>query len=125
MANPGTVYLLHFDRAYKHAGHYVGFTKGDVSERLTEHANGTGARLTQVASRAGITFVLARTWKGGRKEERRLKAKGGASRMCPICCLERREARRALLQGGQVRVRITLALRPVENWPEEDETSDR
>src|SRR5688572_11787332 len=80
----GTVYLLHFDRPYKHARHYTGWTL-HLEERLAEHAAGHGARLLAVVREAGINWTLARTWKGTRHRERRIKNQGGASRFCPMC----------------------------------------
>lgn len=80
-----TIYLLHFDRKYKHAGHYLGSTDQPLEARLKEHRTGRGARLMEVVTEAGIGFELARTWKGSRKDERRLKNRGGASRLCPLC----------------------------------------
>ena len=80
----GTVYLLHFDRPYAHAGHYTGWTT-DLTARLAEHAAGHGARLPAVVRSAGIGWRLARTWTGGRAVERALKRQGGASRRCPLC----------------------------------------
>jgi len=80
----GTVYLLHFDRPYRHAGHYTGWSK-DLPTRLAEHAAGGGARLTAVVRSAGIGWQLARTWTADRGFERRLKNRHGASRYCPIC----------------------------------------
>ena len=41
---PGTIYLLHFDRPYKHARHWA----QDLNSRLAEHRRGTGAPLLQV-----------------------------------------------------------------------------
>ena len=84
MAVTGTVYLLHFDRPYAHAGHYTGWTT-DLAARLAEHAAGHGARLLAVAKSAGIGWTLARTWAGTRHVERALKRQGGASRRCPLC----------------------------------------
>jgi hypothetical protein len=82
----GTVYLLHFDRRFKHAGHYVGFASaGRLDERLEEHRTGHGARLMEVVTAAGIGWTLARTWAGDRTRERSLKRQGGASRSCPLC----------------------------------------
>jgi hypothetical protein len=88
----GTVYLLHFDQRYEHAGHYTGFAESSGAEgsgllkRLGEHAAGRGARLVEVITQAGISFRLARTWPGvTRARERQLKRQGGASRRCPIC----------------------------------------
>jgi predicted GIY-YIG superfamily endonuclease len=82
----GTIYLLHFTTAYRHAKHYIGFaTAGHLDARLAEHKNGTGARLMQVIAQAGISFTLARTWEGSRTRERQIKRQGGASRCCPLC----------------------------------------
>ncbi|MFB4293432.1 hypothetical protein ACBI99_37745 [Nonomuraea sp. ATR24] len=83
--NIGTVYLLHFERPYKHARHYIGWTPGDLNRRLRQHRNGTGARLMAVVTAEGIDFVVARVWTGGRNLERSLKRRGGASRCCPLC----------------------------------------
>jgi predicted GIY-YIG superfamily endonuclease len=80
----GTVYLLHFSEAYKHARHYVGFTT-NLQTRLDEHASGQGARLLQVIVEAGLSFNLARTWRGTRKDERRIKNRKEAPRLCPLC----------------------------------------
>lgn len=100
----GTVYLLHFAERYKGeeivterdgterprkewpgAQHYIGWTP-DLADRLQAHARGDGARLVAVMVGKGIPFELARVWENvGRKEERRLKNQGGASRLCPLC----------------------------------------
>ena len=80
----GTVYLLCFSKPYKHARHYLGFTH-DLQSRLSVHNKGQGARLVQVVIEAGITFQLARTWSGTRKDERRLKNRKNAPRECPLC----------------------------------------
>ena len=78
------VYLLHFDRPYKHARHYLG-SSDDVPARIEAHRRGNGARLMEVVTAAGISFHLARVWDGGREEERRLKAQHNSPRLCPIC----------------------------------------
>lgn len=88
-----TVYLLHFAHRYKHAGHYIGSTHS-LRKRLAEHQHGRGARLLAVVHAAGIRWVLARTWDGGRQRERQLKKQGGASRFCPICKGKKRAGRR-------------------------------
>lgn len=80
----GTVYLLHFASRYGHAGHYLGWA-ADVDARLAEHAAGRGARLLAVVRAAGIGWQLARTWRGGRRLERRIKTLGGLARVCPLC----------------------------------------
>lgn len=85
------VYLLHFDRAYHHARHYIGYAADDkLHERIDAHYNATPGdnnhhRLMQVIRAAGISFTLAHVWHGAdRHRERRLKRQG-ASRRCPIC----------------------------------------
>jgi predicted GIY-YIG superfamily endonuclease len=86
----GTVYLLHFDQRYEHAGHYTGWAE-DLDRRLAEHLGGRAARLIEVITQAGIGFRLARTWPGvTRARERQLKRQGGASRYCPICQADRK-----------------------------------
>ena len=81
------VYLLHFSQPINPnhpCRHYLG-TADDLDARIAEHRAGTGARLTQVAKERGITFVIARTWEGGRKLERQLKRRHAGPRLCPIC----------------------------------------
>jgi predicted GIY-YIG superfamily endonuclease len=78
------VYLLHFSTPLAHAQHYIG-SADDVEARLARHNAGHGARITQVAKEQGIELTVARTWEGGRKEERRLKNRKNAPKLCPIC----------------------------------------
>ena len=80
------VYLIHFDRPYKHARHYVGSTAWSVKRRCQHHADGTGARLMQVVTEAGITWRVVRIWRGqGRKWERQIKNHGHVRLLCPVC----------------------------------------
>jgi predicted GIY-YIG superfamily endonuclease len=83
----GTIYMIHFDERYGHAGHYTGWTT-DLPARLAAHTAGTGAKLMEVIKDAGITWRLARTWEGTRNLERSLKRSGGGARRCPICTPE-------------------------------------
>jgi predicted GIY-YIG superfamily endonuclease len=100
----GTVYLLHFDRPYRHARHYLGWAQ-DVQARLALHACGRGARLLQVVRDAGIAWTLARTWPGTpRWRERQLKAQGGASRRCPLCGVAPRPDHPMVLTEDQIRI---------------------
>ena len=86
ITRPGTVYLLHFDRPFKHARHYCGWAPPRrLDGRLRDHARGRGANLLKYALAAGITWELARTWEGGRTRERQIKNQGGLSRSCPMC----------------------------------------
>lgn len=80
----GTVYLLHFDAPFGHARHYLGWAS-NLDARLEHHERGTGANLLRHVRAAGIGWSLARTWQGDRHLERRLKNRGGAARVCPVC----------------------------------------
>lgn len=79
-----TVYLLHFNKPYRHAQHYIGYA-ANLDRRLAAHRAGHGARLLEVINAAGITWEMARTWDGDRTLERRLKNWHKASQLCPIC----------------------------------------
>jgi hypothetical protein len=80
----GVIYLLHFDRPYRHAKHYTGWTD-DLLHRLDCHAKGNGARLVAVIWQAGIGFTCVRICQGTRRRERAIKNAGGAVRYCPVC----------------------------------------
>jgi hypothetical protein len=79
------VYTLHLWPPLGHAGHYTGSTiERRLAQRLTDHALGRGARLTQVQVERGGSWVLAQTQPGGRTTERRLK-QHSATRRCEVC----------------------------------------
>ena len=80
----GTVYLIHFDRPYKHALHYLGWAK-NLDSRMEHHRRGNGARLLAVIQNAGIGWRVVRTWPGGRDVEARKKKQGSRGRHCPVC----------------------------------------
>jgi hypothetical protein len=89
------VYTLHFDPpyepyrdapAYKCAGHYATL-EDRLPQRLLEHEQGRGARITQVQREAGGTWRLASVEPGGADRERQLK-QHSAARRCPICQTE-------------------------------------
>ena len=92
-----TVYLLHLDKPLSRgtspagtpllAGHYIGYTD-DLIGRILAHADGKGARFTQVCVLRGVNWILARTWDGDqadRKFERQLKKHKHGPRLCPVC----------------------------------------
>lgn len=84
----GSAYLIHFDQKYRHAGHYIGWTKERMPrKRLDAHRAGTGANLLRVLKVHGIGWKLARVWMGAtRDDERRLKRrKNAAAKLCPVC----------------------------------------
>jgi predicted GIY-YIG superfamily endonuclease len=80
----GTVYLIHFDKPYKHARHYLGYAS-NLKARLACHRANQGARLIQVIHAAGITWQVSRTWSGNRALERKLKNQKNGPRLCPLC----------------------------------------
>lgn len=85
-----TVYLLHFDRPFKHARHYLGATSLPLAERLARHADDRGAKLLRAAAAAGIGWVVARTWPrlshdAAFQLEIKLKRQGSRGRQCPLC----------------------------------------
>jgi predicted GIY-YIG superfamily endonuclease len=81
----GTTYLLHFDRPYRHARHYTGWTT-DLKGRLDAHRRGDGSKFMRYVRAAGIRFTLARVWPNTTKDrEDSVKHRGGASRFCPEC----------------------------------------
>lgn len=78
------VYVLHFGEPYHHARHYIGTTV-DLERRIREHLSGQGSPLVKAVVDAGINVVVATTYNGGRKLERKMKNQHKASRFCPIC----------------------------------------
>jgi predicted GIY-YIG superfamily endonuclease len=104
------VYLIHFERPYYHARHYLG-TTNNLDQRLQQHRQGTrygGARLMEVVTQAGIAWEVVRTWPGGRQLERYLKSWKSSPRFCPVCEAQRQReqmsddtvAEEDLEQGG-------------------------
>ena len=78
------VYLIHFDRPYKRAKHYIGFTD-NLDARMDCHRHGHGSKLLKAVNDAGIGYRVVRTWDGDRSVERRLKNWKKASDLCPVC----------------------------------------
>lgn len=81
----GTTYLLHFDRPYKHARHYVGFSR-NLAERLKLHRLGqSNAKLMRVVFEAGIGFRVARVWPNTTYYFERRVHNLWITGICPIC----------------------------------------
>lgn len=79
------VYLLHFDRPYFHAQHYLGLSK-NTPQRYKQHLALQGVGLTRAVIEAGIGITLARVWpRGGWQLEQRLRARKNSKHLCPIC----------------------------------------
>lgn len=86
-----SLYLLHIEPRYRHAGHYLGFTPDlRVNRRAMEHIDGVkhkASPLILAALNAGCTVMIARRWEGAqydRKAERSKKTRGH-TRLCPLC----------------------------------------
>jgi predicted GIY-YIG superfamily endonuclease len=84
----GTVYVLHFEPAYAHARHYIGWAR-DVDARVAEHPAGAGSPLVRAAVAAGVSVQLAAALPGTRQLERRLKRSHKTGQFCPVCRAQR------------------------------------
>lgn len=98
------IYLICFDRPYRHAHHYIGSTN-NLSERIHEHEHGRGARLMAVITEAGIHWQVAATFEGGRKEERKFKNRKNAAQLCPNCGAKFQERQRTQKREQRARRR--------------------
>jgi hypothetical protein len=89
------VYLLHFDRGFKHARHFVGATTNADEARAL--ARGEVPRIDNpmlnAARLAGVRFSVERIWSGGHAEALNRRIAGNHAKICPACATERREAR--------------------------------
>ena len=80
------IYIIHFDRPYYHARHYVGFcADGKLEERLSRHRKGRGSRLMLAVEAAGVTWTVVDTRLGDRNFERLIKRAKNTPRFCPVC----------------------------------------
>jgi len=83
------IYLVHFERPFKHAKHYVGFTDVTLRERFKRHTSNArlrrGSALMRAVLEAGIKFKVVKVWDGDRNDERRVKIDGHSARRCPVC----------------------------------------
>lgn len=91
------VYLICFEKPFKHARHYIGFaeTMDSFEKRIACHRKGRGAKLLDHVTKAGINFEVVRTWPDGdRNFERKLKNRKKSSDLCPHCKAAKAEARK-------------------------------
>lgn len=103
------VYLLCFDKKFRHAKHYIGFVQNmeGLPKRLNHHKKGTGSRLMAAVAKAGIAFCVARTWPDGdRNFERKLKNRKKSSELCPHCTAAKKETARRKKVLAQEQVTI-------------------
>lgn len=78
------LYLLHFDPAYRHARHYLGYTD-DLPKRFALHIRGNGSPLVKAAVKNGSRITLVRIWAGDGNAERELKRLHSSVILCPMC----------------------------------------
>ena len=83
------IYLLHFEEPINPdhpCQHYTG-SAADLAARIQQHWAGRreSCVLTAVAKERDIRFKVARVWRGGRDDERRLKSWKNGRALCPIC----------------------------------------
>ena len=83
----GVIYLLHFKEPLEHAQHYIGFCHSleKLPERLGYHRRGNGSKLLRAVMLAGGDFECVRVFVGSKTDERRLKNRHYAPRLCPMC----------------------------------------
>lgn len=81
------VYLIHFEKKFYHAQHYIGFSKDELfKNRIEHHKSGSGSRLMRAVTKAGIGWKIARTWPNEDGNfERSLKNKKKSRLLCPCC----------------------------------------
>jgi predicted GIY-YIG superfamily endonuclease len=101
----GYVYLIHFDRPYVHARHYLG-SAANFEARLEAHRHGNGARLMEVVKEAGITWHVSRIWQCESPEQARLleaklKRQHSDLRLCNECMHHAPDPLAMLYQGHQ------------------------
>jgi predicted GIY-YIG superfamily endonuclease len=112
------IYLIHFSQPIgsdrKTAQHYIGYAEGDPAARLALHRAGRGAKITRAAVERGIGLEIVRTWPGDRAVERRLKQRGHAAKLCPVCNPQRWQRNGVLPLATQ----LELDLFGDEVWPE-------
>jgi len=81
----GCIYLIHFDKPYKGAGHYLGYAS-DFEKRMARHRAGRGSNLIKVIQDAGIGWQVVRKWENvGPQAEAELKRFHNNKRLCPLC----------------------------------------
>lgn len=80
------VYLIHFEKKYFHAQHYIGFVYNDLDKRIKRHKRNRGAKLLKALNKANIKWHVVRVWDDADKEfERKLKNKKNSKTLCPLC----------------------------------------
>lgn len=109
------VYLLCFDKKFRHAKHYIGFVEKNenLTKRLAHHRKGSGSKLMAAVAKAGIGFCVARIWPDGdRNFERKLKNRKKSSELCPYCIASKKETARRMKVLAQEKIVIAKLNEP-------------
>ena len=87
------VYLIHLEIKFKHAQHYIGFAYDrNFDKRIKHHKNDTGSAFLRAVNKAGISWVIARTWPDADGDfERKIKNWNKSSQLCPICIANKKK----------------------------------
>ncbi len=96
----GTIYLIHFERPFKHAQHYMGFSQ-NLPQRLNQHKKGCGSKLMRAVSAAGIRWAVVEKWTGDRHFERKLKNHRNHGGKCWICKAYKKSAHKTRRKVSQ------------------------
>jgi len=85
----GYVYLIHFDKKFHHARHYIGWSKEyplNKGGRLEAHKKGNGAKILRALVQRNIGFRIVQIWHDQDGfYERKLKNYKKASTFCWKC----------------------------------------
>lgn len=84
----GTIYLIHFEKAFARKTHYIGWAPDSIglTQRIEKHRNGCGAKLLKSVNNAKIEWNVVRTWKDRTlADEAALKEWKNAKKLCPLC----------------------------------------
>lgn len=83
----GTIYLIHFDRAYINCLHYLGWSEPfRLKERIRRHRNDQGSEILTLVNKAGIGWRVVGLWENKTlSDETKMKKSNQLRRFCPVC----------------------------------------
>lgn len=84
MSEIGTIYVFHFSKPYRHARHYIGWTR-NLKYRWMHHRNGNGSPLLKAVMQDGGEPILVKKLTGDRNLERKIKNLKNPRNFCPVC----------------------------------------
>lgn len=93
------LYIIHFEKPYYHAKHYIGITGQSLQTRLKKHRKRDGSCLTRAVVKADIKLqsihLLGEFFNAdlARQAEIKLKNRKESAKFCPRCKEQYREDR--------------------------------